>query len=56
MSRDGIEAWADRLRIEVENVWAGDVPHIPLSKPVTMSGTTFEGLGTFGQSSDVLRK
>jgi SAM-dependent methyltransferase len=56
ISRDAIEAWADHLHFDVENVWAGDVPYIPLSKPVTtMSGNTFEGLGTLGQSAAVLR-
>jgi len=56
ISRDGIEAWADHLGFDVEHVWAGDVPYIPLSKPVTLSGNNFEELGTFGQSSAVLRK
>jgi SAM-dependent methyltransferase len=56
ISRDGIEAWADHLGLEVENVWAGDVPFIPLSQPVTMSGNRFETLGTFGQSAAVLRR
>jgi SAM-dependent methyltransferase len=56
ISRDGIEAWASHLGFEVEHIWAGDVPFIPLSKPVTMSGLAFENVGTFGQSAAVLRK
>ncbi len=55
ISRDGIEAWADHLGFEVENVWAGDEPYIPLSKPIDMNGTSFDTLGTFGQSAAVLR-
>lgn len=55
ISRDGIEAWADHLGFEVENVWAGDEPYIPLSQPIDLSGIRFEKLGSFGQSAAVLR-
>ncbi len=55
ISRDGIEAWADHLGFEVENVWAGDEPYIPLSKPIELNGARFDGLGSFGQSAAVLR-
>jgi SAM-dependent methyltransferase len=58
VSRDAIQAWAHHLELTVEDIWAGDVPFIPLSKPVTMpeSGQRFEELGSFGQSAAVLRR
>jgi SAM-dependent methyltransferase len=56
LSRDAIQAWADHLRLDIENVYPGDVPFIPVSRPVTMSGQTFRELGTFGQSAAILRR
>lgn len=56
ISRDGIKAWAEHLEFEVANVWAGDVPYISLSRPLSLSGNDFTTLGSFGQSSAVLRK
>jgi SAM-dependent methyltransferase len=59
LSRDAINAWAERLDLKVERIQDGDVPHIPLSAPVVFSdGKMFEGrgkLGPRGQSVCVLR-
>jgi SAM-dependent methyltransferase len=56
LSRDAIDAWAHHLGLEVENVFAGDVPFIPIAQPVTLRAQTFEKLATFGQSAAVLRR
>jgi SAM-dependent methyltransferase len=55
MSRDGIQAWATHLEMQVLDIFDGDTPHIPLSEPVTMeNGTRYESLGALGQSIAVL--
>jgi len=57
ISRDGITRWAEQLGLEIEGVWDGDKPHIPLASSVTTDeGTTMEGLGWLGQSVCVLVK
>jgi SAM-dependent methyltransferase len=57
MSRDGIQAWAEHLELEVVAIHDGDKPHIPLPHPVTTdNGTVMTGLGNVGQSIAVLRK
>jgi ubiquinone/menaquinone biosynthesis C-methylase UbiE len=57
MSRDGIQAWAQHLGMEIEAIHDGDKPHIPLPHPITMeNGTVIEGQGNLGQSVCVLVK
>lgn len=57
MSRDGLEAWAYNLSLEIVDVQRGDVPHVPLPHPVTLeNGTVMADLGNLGQSVCVLRK
>jgi SAM-dependent methyltransferase len=55
MSRDGIDAWASHLGLQVVGMYDGDIPFIPLSSPVTLSeGQHFEEKGALGQSVAVL--
>lgn len=57
MSKDGVEAWAEHLGLELVGIWHGDEAHIPLAAPVVMDdGTRYEKLGTIGQSVAVLRR
>ena len=57
MSRDGIASWAHHLGLEIEAIFDGDKPHIPLSEPVVLDdGTRVEGLGNLGQSVCVMLK
>ncbi len=57
ISRDGIEAWASHLGLEIVTIEDGDKPHIRLSFPVRFDdGRVMEGKGHFGQSVTVLRK
>jgi ubiquinone/menaquinone biosynthesis C-methylase UbiE len=57
MSRDGIEAWAEHLELDVCAMFDGDRPHIPLPEPVVMDdGRRFEGMGALGQSVAVLSR
>jgi hypothetical protein len=60
LGRDGIEAWAGRLGLEVAAMIDGNVPHVPIPHPLTFDdGTTVAGtarLGPIGQSVCVLRK
>lgn len=57
MSRDGIEAWAQRLGLQVETIQDGDKPHIPISEPLKFDdGRRIEGMGALGQSVCVLVK
>lgn len=57
MSRDGIDAWAAALGLEVSKVFDGDKPHIPLSKPIAMEdGRIMTEKGNLGQSVCVLTK
>ncbi len=55
MSRDGIQAWAQHLELDVVSILDGDVANIPLRQPVTMEhGATYTDLGALGQSVAVL--
>ncbi len=55
MSRDGITSWARHLDLKVSEIHDGDVPAIPLAKPVSMeTGHRYEQLGALGQSIAVL--
>ena len=55
MSRDGIAAWASHLGLQIDAIFDGDKPHIPLPKPLLLeNGQTFEGKGFLGQSVCVL--
>lgn len=57
MSRDGITAWARHLDLGVEAIYDGDIPHIPLYKPVTLDrGVTMTECGNLGQSVAVLHR
>lgn len=57
MDRDGIEAFAQRLDLEVEEIWSGGVPHIPLEGEVVWDdGRVQSGLGDIGHSVCVLGK
>jgi SAM-dependent methyltransferase len=57
MSRDGIEAWAKHLDLQIEAIHDGDKPHILLPYPITLdSGTVMEGKGNLGQSVCILVK
>ncbi|HET9731752.1 MAG TPA: class I SAM-dependent methyltransferase [Acidimicrobiales bacterium] len=57
MSRDGIDAFARNLGLEVVQYLDGDTPNIPLSQPVRFSnGQTFTDLAPLGQSVAVLRR
>jgi SAM-dependent methyltransferase len=56
MSVDAIQVWSQHLGLEVVEINRGDEPYIPLVQPITLNGTLFESLGTFGQSAAILRK
>ena len=57
MSRDGLDAWAYNLQLEIVATYNGDTPHVPLPHPVTLeNGAVISGLGNLGQSVCVLRK
>jgi len=57
ISRDAIVCWAEKLDLEVEGIWDGHKPHIPLSASVvTDEGTKMEETGWLGQSVCVLKK
>ncbi len=56
VSVDAVEAWAAHLGFEVANVFRGDRPYIPLTRPVLLNGHLYRHLGTFGQSAAVLVK
>jgi SAM-dependent methyltransferase len=54
ISRDGIQAWADHLGLEVLEILDGDIPNIPLSQPILEHGFRYEEFGPLGQSVAVL--
>jgi len=57
LSRDGIQAWAEHLRLEIETFHDGDKPHIPLPHPIILEdGTVMQEQGNLGQSVCVLVK
>jgi ubiquinone/menaquinone biosynthesis C-methylase UbiE len=57
IGRDGLQAWAEHLGLEVVAIHDGDKPHIPLPHPVTLdNGTVVSGTGNLGQSVCVMRK
>ncbi len=57
ISRDGIAAWAHHLGLQVDVMYDGDKPHIPLTHPVTLDdGRTIDTAATMGQSVCVLSK
>lgn len=57
IGRDAIACWAEKLDMEIEGIWDGDKPHIPLSATVvTDEGTRMEKMGWLGQSVCVLTK
>lgn len=57
MSRDGIQAWAAALQLDVLGIFDGDKPHIPLSQPVSFEdGRVMTGNGNLGQSVCILLK
>ncbi len=57
VSRDGLQAWAEKIGFNVLNIWGGDKPFIPLTSPVTMAdGRVYDFEGTPGQSVGLLLK
>lgn len=57
MDRDMITAFAARLGLGVAAIYSGDLPHIPLSRPVTWDdGKIMSKMGNLGQSVCVLVK
>jgi SAM-dependent methyltransferase len=57
VSRDGIQAWAEHLDLEITGIYDGDKPHITLSQTVTFEdGRVMENEGNLGQSVCVLTK
>ena len=57
MSRDGLQAWAEHLSLEIVGLHDGDKPHIALPHPVTLdNGTVMSGIGSLGQSICIMRK
>jgi SAM-dependent methyltransferase len=57
MSRDGLQAWAEHLSLDIIAIHDGDKPHISLPHPVTLdNGTVMSGVGNLGQSICVMRK
>jgi ubiquinone/menaquinone biosynthesis C-methylase UbiE len=55
LSGDAIRAWASHLDLGVELIQKGDVPYIPLPRPVTLEdGSVIKDMGTVGQSVCVL--
>lgn len=57
MSRDGLQAWAHHLSLEIVGMHDGDKPHIKLPHPVTLqNGKVVTDLGNLGQSVCVMRK
>lgn len=57
ISRDGIQAWAEHLHLEIETFHDGDEPHIPLPHSITLdNGTVIQEQGNMGQSVCVLVK
>ncbi len=56
MSVDAVDTWAEHLGFQVEGIYRGDEPYIPLSAPIVLSGVEYKEFGTFGQSGAILRK
>ena len=56
MSVDAITTWAAHLGLDVEAIYRGDEPYIPLSEPIDLRPHHFENYGTFGQSAAILAK
>lgn len=57
LSRDAIESWASHAGFDIEAIFAGDEPHIPVPEPVQLDdGRTIEGRTSLGQSVCILRK
>jgi ubiquinone/menaquinone biosynthesis C-methylase UbiE len=54
MSRDGIRVWARHLDLQVQAIFSGYIPHIPLSRPVMLGTHEYKTVGTLGQSVAVL--
>ena len=57
VSRDALRSWAGHIGFQIEKIWDGDKPFIPLSAAVRLSdGTVYEREGTPGQSVCLMRK
>jgi SAM-dependent methyltransferase len=57
LSRDAIEAMAENVGFQVQQIWDGDKPHIPIPEEITWeNGTRMGSMGNLGQSVAVLRK
>ena len=57
MDRDGIQAWASHLGLQVVEIYDGDRPHIPLDRVIRWDdGREMVEMGNLGQSVCVLGK
>ncbi len=57
IAREDLCAWASTIGFTIENVWDGDKPFVPLSKPIYFEdGRRYEHLGTPSQSVCLLSK
>jgi len=57
MSRDGIQAWASHLDLDVVAIADGEKPQVPLRQPVTFEdGSVATDTASLGQSLCVLKK
>jgi hypothetical protein len=57
MDREGIQAWAKHLGLEVVVFADGDKPNIPIPEEIRLdNGTVMTQCGNLGQSIAVLRK
>lgn len=57
MDRDGIQAWASHLGLQVVEIYDGDKPHIPLDRVIRWDdGREMVEMGNLGQSVCVLGK
>jgi SAM-dependent methyltransferase len=57
IDREAIAQWASHLPFEIEHLWDGDKPHIPIPELIVWDGgQRMKDLGHLGQSVAVLRK
>lgn len=57
ISRDALKSWAGYIGFHIDNIWDGDKPFVPLSRPIIYeNGLVYEREGTPGQSVCVLSK